>query len=1145
MRLFYSIGVIILFGLSLIAKPLDNYNTNSNNGNLPLQTFVEKGLTILIHGEAMPDGTYKPAKIVKIPKLAPEQYLPNMIHIKTKKNNKVKDGKILSSNKIMAALAPYSVNKIDAPFANINKQGSDYTEKFGVSRIYEVSYSSGVDPYSVCKDLMTNPEIEYAVPVFVRYTDDYTPNDPQMGQQWAINILQMKKAWDISKGSPDIVIGIVDSGVFWTHEDLAANIWTNSKEIPDNNIDDDSNGYVDDYRGWDLIGNWSGSGDFIEDNDPSNVAGNHGTHVAGCAAAVTNNGKGIAGIASNCKIMAVKCGTDRGGSGVYRGYDGIVYAAKMGAHIINCSWGGPGYSPAEQDIINEVTAMGTLIVVAAGNSGANIDDGGQYPACYDNVLCVGATTSSDKKAGFSNYGFPVTVYTPGENIYATMPNNLYQSQSGTSMASPVTSGVAGLVKSLHPEWGPVQILQQIRSTSDNILTTDPAKRQTYYGRTNAYKALNYNNTGSTDFVPGLALESYTLEGTDVLSDYVQKKLNVKVRNYLYNAPNVKMTLIPVGDYLEISQLTFNFGTVPTDGTKEINIDIRLKESNPWYLGTIPILVKFESGTYVNFQYISVPVSIETTNNYTQITEFPEEYPPTWMSADTKDEGNLWAVGNSILIGSRNIFYYSKTGIGNFFNFPGSDQYYNVCAKDNTTAWFGGQTQQGSLGRIAKTTDGGTNWNVIDASAITPFINGIHFFDDKKGIVIGDPITTTSKWGIGVTNDGGTNWAPHSNPPTSQSGEEGWNSVFFGNETNAWFGSNKGRVLRTTDRGLTWGTSTIKDAVNIIGIAFLDNNNGFAIYSKSSSQGAPFYLATTSTGGSTWITDKYDFASKNLKPVKLFALPEAKRVYILCQTGQIFATQYGNTIEPVLTVQQGAVQSGDLISTKLESARMWILGLKMGSLEFRYHSDLAERKFEVTSGSSYEFPQTQLGEYSSMKITLKNSGNVDINVKEFSIVNEIGTDPELFKITGVQLKLFPPGTSKDITVRFTPKEEGVKKATLKILSDADNNNGLILIDLKGEGIAKVGINDINEMNNALSIYPNPANGKAILNFKSKADGFAELSMIDNLGKQIYLGKYNTTTGINNYELDLSKFTTGTYTIKLTINGSIYTTRIVVY
>ncbi len=623
MKYLFTLVILALACAELAAKPFDIYNNTNPNGNLPVQTFAEQGLTVIIRGEQLPDGSYKPAKIVKIPKLAPENYIPNMIHIKTREFSKVKNGKTLSSNKIMAALAPYSVHRIEAPFASFAEYNGKFLDKFGVSRICEVYYSSGADPYAVCKDLMTNPEIEYAVPVFVRHTDDYTPNDPQIGQQWAINVLQMKKAWEITKGSPDIVIGIVDSGVFWTHEDLADNIWTNSKEIPDNKIDDDSNGYVDDYRGWDLVGNWSGSGSFPEDNDPTNTAGDHGTHVAGCAAAVTNNSKGIAGIASNCKILAVKCGRDAGGTGVYRGYDGIMYAAKMGAHVINCSWGGPGYSPAEQDIIDQAVAMGSLVVVAAGNSYSNIDDGGQYPACYDNVLCVGATTSSDKKAGFSNYGFPVTVYSPGENIYSTMPSNDYQIQSGTSMASPITAGIAGLVKSLHPDWEPAKIIQQIRSTSDNVLTSDPNKRQTYYGRANAYKALQYNNAGSTDFAPGLALESYSLEGSDILSDFTQRKLNIKVRNYLYNAPNVKLTLTPIGDYLEISQLSFNFGTIITDGTKEINIDIKLKESNPWYLGTIPILVKFESGTYVNYQYMSLPVSFETTNKYSQIVEFPE------------------------------------------------------------------------------------------------------------------------------------------------------------------------------------------------------------------------------------------------------------------------------------------------------------------------------------------------------------------------------------------------------------------------------------------------------------------------------------------------------------------------------------------
>ncbi len=510
-----------------------------------------------------------------------------------------------------------------------------------------------------------------------------------------------------------------------------------------------------------------------------------------------------------------------------------------------------------------------------------------------------------------------------------------------------------------------------------------------------------------------------------------------------------------------------------------------------------------------------------------------------MSADSRDNTNLWAVGRTVYTGNRNVFYYSKGTFGNFYNFPGSDQYFNVCALSTTVAIFGGQSQQGNLGKIVKYTDGAFG-NVIDVTSITGFINGIHFFDDKKGIVLGDPNSTTNKWGIGMSNDGGATWTAINNQPASQSGEEGWNSVFFGNETNAWFGTNKGRILRTSDKGLTWGTSNIKDAVNIIGIAFLDNNNGFAIYSKSTSQGAPYYLAVTSTGGATWNGDKYDFASKNLKPVKVFALPDAKRVYILCQTGQIFATQYGNTFEPVLTIQQGAVQSGDIISSELEKARMWILGLKMGYLDFNYKSDQAVRKLEAVNGLSYEFPQTQIGEYNNIKIKLKNTGNVDINVDYF-ITNDDGSSAELFKISGVVIKAFAPEVEKEVTVRFTPQEEGTKNATLKI-SNTDDKVPMLSIALKAEGVAKTGVAD--ENTSYISIFPNPADGGVQISFDSPSACTAGIWLIDPMGRQALLGNYAVDFGMNRIHAGIEEFSPGAYTLKIVLGSNVYTGRIII-
>jgi len=405
------IAIILLINiitLSTKPRPLFEHESSTKNNTI--------AYTLKIPGEKV-NGGWAPAKFINIPRLSSEHYLPNVFYLKTK-NSPTFDKKsnyVLSQN-LMNILSTINVKSMHSPFAIGGGNSPLKAEPYGLERIIEISYNDDIDPYDVCSQLITSHDVEYAVPVFIHQTFDYTPNDSRINNQWYVNNIQLKKAWDISKGSEDVIIAIVDSGTDWMHEDLADNIWINKAEIPDNGIDDDGNGKIDDIRGWDLVGNINQNqiiaGQWQENNNPRNLGtssnNTHGTHVAGCASAVTDNSKGIAGPGFKTKLMPVKCATDQNIRGIYRGYEGIIYAANTGAHIINCSWGGPGYSPVGQDVINAAVAKGSLVVVAAGNSYTNIDNGEQYPAAYDNVVCVGATSSNNRKTSFSCWGIVTT-----------------------------------------------------------------------------------------------------------------------------------------------------------------------------------------------------------------------------------------------------------------------------------------------------------------------------------------------------------------------------------------------------------------------------------------------------------------------------------------------------------------------------------------------------------------------------------------------------------------------------------------------------------------------------------------------------------------------------------------------------------------
>ncbi len=342
------------------------------------------------------------------------------------------------------------------------------------AQIWELAANSTAD--QVVSQNQNNPlleyiEFDYAIKPAVVPTATI-PNDPGFAQLWGLNNtgqaggtpdadIDAPEAWESQKGSASVVVGVIDTGVDYNHQDLAANIWTNPGEIPNDGIDNDSNGYVDDFRGWDFAYN---------DSDPMDVYG-HGTHVSGTIAAKGNNGIGVTGVSWNSKIMPVKFLNDQGSGYTSNAVLALNYAAKMGVKITNNSWGGGSFSQALYDSIKAAGNSGALFIAAAGNDARDTDASPSYPASYDlpNIISVAATTRTDSLSYFSNYGkTTVDLGAPGSEIYSTTPNNSYATYNGTSMATPHVSGVAALVWSQNPGWTWNQVKAAILDNGDPL-----------------------------------------------------------------------------------------------------------------------------------------------------------------------------------------------------------------------------------------------------------------------------------------------------------------------------------------------------------------------------------------------------------------------------------------------------------------------------------------------------------------------------------------------------------------------------------------------------------------------------------------------------------------------------------------------------
>ena len=304
-----------------------------------------------------------------------------------------------------------------------------------------------------------------------------TTTTPERGVAGAdVNAVE---AWKITKGSRDVVIAVIDTGIDWRHPDLAANMWTNPGEIAGNNKDDDGNGYVDDIYGWNAA---------LKNGSPMDGNG-HGTHCAGTIGAVHGNG-GVAGVMADVKMMAVKFLTDEGSGSLADAIIAIDYATKMNVDIMSNSWGGGGFSQALFDSIKAASDRGIIFTAAAGNSTTNNDVRDNFPSNYRtaNMVAVAAHAHTDQLASFSSFGKrTVHVAAPGRNVLSTTPNGQYAVFSGTSMATPHVSGVLGLLLAQEGRMPHAEMIERLHGTS----VPAPAYRRTTIsgGRVDAHNLL--------------------------------------------------------------------------------------------------------------------------------------------------------------------------------------------------------------------------------------------------------------------------------------------------------------------------------------------------------------------------------------------------------------------------------------------------------------------------------------------------------------------------------------------------------------------------------------------------------------------------------------------------------------------------------
>lgn len=574
-------------------------------------------------------------------------YLPGTIVLKlrTKRNSAARFSSASTVQQIQKIAHTSHITSVLRQSARVNSLARQET----ATQIYRLRTDR--DVVATINQLLQLEEVVYAEPYYLlKPLDEYVPNDPEAaenGQQDYLESVQAYEAWAIERSNEDMLIGYLDTGVEFGHQDLTDNLYRNEAD-PINGIDDDSDGYIDNYVGWDFADN---------DNDPSADKNQHGTLVIGMGSATADNGVGMAGLGFNASYMPIKIfQSDNNLFGF--GYEAIAYAADQGCQVINLSWGGANaYSAFGQDMINyAVLEKDAVVIAAAGNSGEQEDF---YPAAFDNVLSVAMSDNDGNRVANTTSSYSVDLVAPGSGVYTTKNNDSYGSSSGSSFSAPLVAGAAALVRSKYPELSAQQVAEVLRLSAKDVsdLTDNQGYDETLgRGILQAAQALKPVNS------PALRMTTFSYQNRAGQYAYYGDTLTISVdiQNFLSaSTANTQITLSSVSEYVTVLDSVFRPGAIDSLGTATNTTQmfrVVLSEDLPNY-EQMYFRLGMEDGSYQDYQYFFIVSSSGApvlANNDLQITIGSSgeiAYNPTNFSiGDIRYQNQIISTGAGLMVG---------------------------------------------------------------------------------------------------------------------------------------------------------------------------------------------------------------------------------------------------------------------------------------------------------------------------------------------------------------------------------------------------------------------------------------------------------------------------------------------------------------
>ncbi|MGV6860450.1 MAG: S8 family serine peptidase [Putridiphycobacter sp.] len=1042
--------------------------------------------------------------------------------------------------KLAQVLAPYGVQNFERP--------SYYTQKPRLIRIFIVDFANPADVDNVIRDLQALDIVEYAEKQLIRKTT-LIPNDTYWDglNNWYLTQVNAEQAFDISQGSNSVKVAIVDNAVFCNHEDLTTFA---QRDVADGDNDATPPLDVNADFGW-----------------------SHGTHCAGLATADINNAKGIASLGADVELIGVKCTPDNGSSNsVYYGYQGMQWACENGADVVSMSWGGPGASLSNQDLINSYPNI--VFLAAAGNDNVTSTF---YPGGYDNVICVGSVNYDDSRSSFSNYnptaGTPwVDICSPGGYSYNGLMSTVYTASGdeydrmgGTSMATPFAAGLVGSMLSVYPNMSPTEVLNCLLSSGVNV-NQDMGPRIDAQAALQCTQAL-LDGTPNADFfadnqtiVVGNSVNFTDMsgDGGDAITTWNWTFTGGTPSSFSGQNPPA-VTYNTIGQYTV--ELTITNGTGTDTETKTAYINVTEQPYGQWYVQNSGFATASRGIT--NFSIVDVnnvwALAYDGSGNGNTVQEFTR----------TSDGGATWTPG-TIDIGS------TGSGIAMIEAIDANTAY--IVAYPNA-----GGDDQG----IFKTTDGGATWTKQTSASYSnaaSFSNVVTFWDANTGFCQGDPIN--GEYELYTTTDGGATWVPvpGADIPDPVAGEYGYVGQIERVGNHVWYSTNTGRLYHSTDQGYTWTVAQTPltdfgSATQNGNFSFKDANNGMIVDNNAN-------VYKTADGGATWS------AVTPVGPVftsGLCWIEGTDTIFTTGQNGSSYSTDAGANWIQVDNEQHTTVEfTNSLVgwsgwfNTSATSGGIWNWG-NLSTLS----PDFVGAPFSICEGESVAFTDNTTGgtptswnwsfpggtpsssTAQNPTVTYATAGNYDVVLtvddgnggisKTITSYITVGGIPgtaagvignsaptigtvetySVLPITGAVTYnwTLPSGWTGSSSTNSIDVTIGASTGSDVIECYASNNCG-------DGGVASVtlspvvGLNELN--NNLISVYPNPANEFIVISLNQNFEN-ATYQLFDITGKIVMTSQI---TEMSNAQVSVANLSKGVYTLRLLVDGNVYNQKVVV-